>query len=122
MFSTITFSQETTNLFMRAETFRFGYKNDNGAIIWTNGINNTCDVLFKFSETQVTVFSKTPQVYHILKFDGKDGEMIKWSCVDNKGKMCKLYVTELLKYPGKLGVAIEFSDYIWTYVCRIENN
>lgn len=122
LFTTLTFSQQTTNLFLRAESLRVGYKNDSGSIVWSNNPDNTCNTLIKIVDTEVSIYSKIPQKYHILEFISNDNRMLRWSCVDNRGKLCKLYVTEMVKTPGKLGVAVEFDDYIWVYICKISSN
>jgi len=122
IFTTLTFSQQTVNLFLRAESLKVGYKNDKGSIVWANTPDNSCNTLIKIVDNEVSIYSKIPQTYHILKFVSGDNGMLRWNCVDNRGKLCELYITEMIKTPGKLGVAVEFDDYIWVYICRIKGN
>ena len=122
LFTTLTFSQQISNLFLRAESLQVGYKNDKGSIVWANNSDNTNNTLIKITDNEVSIYSKIPQVYHILKFVSNDNSMLRWSCVDNRGKLCELYVMEMTKTPGKLGVAVEFDDYIWIYICKLKGN
>ena len=53
------------------------------------------------------------------KFDGKmSNGSSRWYCSDLLGRTCNIYLGGLKSSPGYLSLTVEFSDYVWFYVCK----
>jgi len=106
---------------MRAETFELGSKNSSGNIIWDESSIKSCDILIKLEEKEAVIYSSTRQTYHVISYDGKEDGISKWYCSDDKGRYCNIYLSTSKNNPGKLALIVEFSDYLWGYICKPTN-
>lgn len=107
--------------YMRAETFELGSKNSSGNIIWDESTIKSCDILIKLEEKEAVIYSSTRQIYHVISYDGKEDGISKWYCSDDKGRYCNIYLSTSKNNPGKLALIVEFSDYLWGYICKPTN-
>lgn len=116
----ISFAQDKP-YYMRAETFELGSKNSSGNIVWDESTIKSCDILIKLEEKEAVIYSSTRQIYHVISYDGKEDGISKWYCSDDKGRYCNIYLSTSKNNPGKLALIVEFSDYIWGYICKPTN-
>jgi hypothetical protein len=107
--------------YMRAETFELGSKNSSGKIVWDESTIKSCNILIKLEEKEAVIYSSTKQVYHVISYDGKEGGVSRWYCSDDRGRTCNIYLSGSKSQPGKLGLVVEFSDYLWCYICNPTN-
>lgn len=107
--------------YMRAETFQLGTKTSSGNVIWNESTLKSCDILIKLEEKEAVIYSNTKQVYHVISYDGNEGDISKWYCSNENGKTCNVYLLINKNQPEKLGFVVEFSDYLWSYICRPTN-
>jgi hypothetical protein len=107
--------------YMRAETFELGTKNLNGNIVWDESTIKSCDILIKLENKEAVIYSSTKQIYHVISYDGKEDGINKWYCSDYGGRTCNIYLSASKNNPGKLALIVEFSDYIWGYICKPTN-
>jgi len=107
--------------YMRAETFELGSKNSSGDIVWDESTIKSCDILIKLEEKEAVIYSKTNQKYHVISYSGKEDDISKWYCSDDKGRTCNIYLFGIKDKPGKLALIVEFSDYLWGYICSPTN-
>ena len=107
--------------YMRAETFELGSKNSSGNIVWDESTIKSCDILIKLEEKEAVIYSSTRQIYHVISYDGKEDGISKWYCSDDKGRYCNIYLSTSKNNPGKLALIVEFSDYLWGYICKPSN-
>jgi hypothetical protein len=121
LITAITFAQDKP-FYMRAESFEFGTKDSEGNITWNKSEINPCDNLIKLEDKEAVIYSSTKQIYHVISYDGKEDGVSRWYCTNDAGSKCNLYLSRMTKQPGKLGLIIEFSDYVWCYVCTPTNN
>jgi hypothetical protein len=112
----ISFAQDKP-YYMRAETFESGYKNSNGDIVWNESTIQSCSIIIKLEEKEAVIHSSITQVYNVLLYNGNKDGISKWYCSDYRGRSCNLYLLESKKNPGKMSLIIEFSDYVWAYIC-----
>ena len=114
----LTFSQSAP-YYVRAEAFQMGSKDSKNNVTWDNKTYRECDVLIKLNETDITIYSQTRQEYHVISFDGKlSNGSRRWYCSDLLGRTCNFYLGSLKSSPGYLSVTVEFSDYVWFYICK----
>jgi hypothetical protein len=66
----------------------------------------------------VTIYSKTSQVYNVITIVTKSDEGNQWCCLDDKGVRCNIYFMPLKNNPDKLTLGVEYSDYVWYYICK----
>jgi hypothetical protein len=118
--TTLMYSQDKP-FYMRAETFEFGSKNSNGDVVWDESTIKSCDILIKLEEKEAVIYSSTKQIYHVISYDGKEGDISRWYCSDEKGRTCNIYLSSIKNQSGKLGLIVEFSDYLWSYICKPTN-
>jgi hypothetical protein len=104
--------------YMRAETFEMGSKDSSGNIVWDESTIKSCDILIKLENKEAVIYSSTRQIYHVISYDGKEDDISKWYCSDDKGRYCNIYLSASKNNPGKLALIVEFSDYIWGYICK----
>ena len=116
----VSFGQDKP-FYMRAETFELGSKTSSGNVIWDESTIKSCDILIKLEEKEAVIYSSSKQVYHVISFDGKEGDISRWYCSDDKGRTCNIYLSSIKNQPGKLGLIVEFSDYLWSYICKPTN-
>lgn len=121
LLSMISFGQDKP-FYMRAETFELGTKNSEGVVVWNESTIKSCDILIKLEEKEAVIYSKTTQKYHVISYDGKINGVSRWYCSNDDGATCNLYLSDVKNQPGKLGLLIEFSDYVWFYICKPTNN
>jgi hypothetical protein len=107
--------------YMRADTFELGSKDTSGKIVWDVSTIKSCDILIKLEEKEAVIYSSTRQIYHVISFTGKEDGISKWYCSDDKGNTCNLYLSASKNNPGKLALIVEFSDYLWGYICKPTN-
>ena len=107
--------------YMRAETFELGSKNSSGNIVWDESTIKSCDILIKLEEKEAVIYSSNRQIYHVISYDGKEDGISKWYCSDDKGRYCNIYLSTSKNNPGKLALIVEFSDYLWGYICKPTN-
>jgi hypothetical protein len=115
--TTLVFSQDKPFL-IRAETFQAGVIDYKGEVVWDKSTIKNCDILIKLEDSKVTVYSKTSQVYSVITLVTKSDEGNEWCCLDDKGNRCNIYIMPLKSDPNKLTLGIEYSDYVWYYICR----
>ena len=114
----LTFGQDEP-YYIRAESFELGEKNSNSIVVWDDSTFRESNVLIKLDEHDVTIYSKTEQHYHVISFDGKtDNGSNRWYCSDSRGKTCNIYLMALKSSPGYMSLTVEFSDFVWFYVCK----
>ena len=116
----ISFAQDKP-YYMRADTFELGSKDSSGNIVWDVSTIKSCDILIKLEEKEAVIYSSTRQIYHVISFSGKEDGISKWYCSDDKGYTCNLYLSASKNNPGKLALIVEFSDYLWGYICKPTN-
>lgn len=116
----ISFAQDKP-FYMRADTFELGSKDLSGNIVWDVSTVKSCDILIKLEEKEAVIYSSTRQIYHVITFSGKEDGISKWYCSDDIGNTCNLYLSASENNPGKLTLIIEFSDYLWGYICKPTN-
>jgi hypothetical protein len=104
--------------YMRADTFELGSKDTSGNIVWDVSTIKSCDILIKLEEKEAVIYSSTRQIYHVISFSGKEDGISKWYCSDDRGKTCNIYLSASKNNPGKLALIVEFSDYLWGYICK----
>ena len=118
--TTLMYSQDNP-FYMRAETFELGSKNSNGDVVWDESTIKSCDILIKLEDKEVVIYSSTKQIYHVISYDGKEGDISRWYCSDDKGRTCNIYLSSIKNQYRKLGLIVEFSDYLWSYICKPTN-
>jgi len=116
----ISFAQDKP-YYMRADTFEMGSKDSSGNIVWDESTIKSCDILIKLGEKEAVIYSKTRQIYHVISYDGEEDGISKWYCSDEKGRTCNIYLLGIKDNSGKLGLIVEFSDYLWGYICKPTN-
>jgi hypothetical protein len=116
----ISFGQDKP-FYMRADTFQLGSKNSSGDIVWDESTIKSCDILIKLEEKEAVIYSSVKQVYHVISYDGKEDNISRWYCSDDKGRTCNIYLSSIKNQPGKMGFIVEFSDYLWSYICKPTN-
>lgn len=116
----ISFAQDKP-YYMRADTFELGSKDSSGNIVWDESTIKSCDILIKLEEKEAVIYSKTKQIYHVIYYSGKEDDISKWYCSDDNGRTCNIYLFGIKDKPGKLALIVEFSDYLWGYICSPTN-
>lgn len=107
--------------YMRAETFELGSKNSSGDIVWDELTIKSCDILIKLESKEAVIYSKTKQIYHVISYSGKEDDISKWYCSDDEGRACNIYLSGSKNNSGKMVLIVEFSDYLWGYICKPTN-
>ena len=107
--------------YMRADTFELGSKDSSNNVVWDESTIKYCDILIKLEDKEVIVYSSTKQIYHVISYDGKEDDISRWYCSDGEGRNCNIYLLSSKNNPGKLTLIIEFSDYLWGYICKPTN-
>jgi hypothetical protein len=107
--------------YMRAETFEMGSKDSSGNIVWDESTIKSCDILIKLENKEAVIYSSTKQIYHVISYGGKEDDISRWYCSDDGGRTCNIYLMGIKDNPGKLALIVEFSDYIWGYICKPTN-
>ena len=116
----LTFGQNP--YYMRGKSFQIGEKDTSGKITWDSTIISDCDILIKLDDKQVTVYSKVTQQYQVISYDGKmESGASRWYCSDKNGKTCNIYLMPTNNLPGYISFTVEFSDFIWFYICKPSN-
>lgn len=121
VFTTIISFGQDKPFYMRAETFQLGSKTSSGNVIWDDTTIKSCDILIKLEEKEAVIYSNTKQIYHVISYDGKEDNISRWYCSDDKGRTCNIYLSSIKNHSGKLGLIVEFSDYLWSYICKPTN-
>lgn len=115
----LSFGQSSS--YLRAESFKIGDRYSSGKIVWDESTTTPCDILIKLDDNSVTIYSKERQIYKVISMTTNSNQGGQWYCVDNKGFNCNIYLISLKNLPGKLALGVEYSDYVWYYVCHSDN-
>lgn len=112
------FSQEVG--FARAHEFTIGQRDfSTNEIVW-NGTPTVVDILIKLEDDKVTIFSKEQQIYRVVAKIRDEESIITYRMLDSNGISCNFHMgssgTE-----GSIYIAIEYSDYAWMYLTKIDN-
>jgi hypothetical protein len=111
LLTTYGFSQPT---YVRSYSFSYGIKNDStGKVDWSESIKT--NVLIKYLNNTITIYSKDEQVYRTIGGGEKLSESTKFLCVDPDGKRCFTYVGHNLE-TNTLYLLIEYTDISWIYL------
>jgi len=111
LLTTYGFSQPT---YVRSYSFSYGIKNDStGKVDWSESINT--NVLIKYLNNTITIYSKDEQVYRTIGGGEKLTESTKFLCVDPDGKRCFTYLGHNLE-TNTLYLLIEYTDISWIYL------
>ena len=111
LLTTYGFSQPT---YVRSYSFSYGTKNDStGKVDWSESTKT--NVLIKYLNNTITIYSKDEQVYRTIGGGEKLTESTKFLCVDPDGKKCFIYVGHNLE-TNTLYLLIEYTDISWIYL------
>lgn len=111
------FSQQPPT-YARAYLWSIGYRSqETDNIVW-NPESVPCDILIRFDEKEVVVYSKTVQRYHIIQKIVNIKNSSIYRMVDSNGVVCNYYVGNLDS--GALYISIEYQDISWVYFISIE--
>jgi hypothetical protein len=111
LLTTYGFSQPT---YVRSYSFSYGIKNDStGKVDWSESIKT--NVLIKYLNSTITIYSKDEQVYRTIGGGEKLSESTKFLCVDPDGKRCFTYLGHNLE-TNTLYLLIEYTDISWIYL------
>ena len=111
LLTTYGFSQPT---YARSYSFSYGIKNDStGKVDWNESIKT--NVLIKYLNSTITIYSKEEQVYRTIGGGEKLTESTKFLCVDPDGKRCFTYLGHNLE-TNTLYLLIEYTDISWIYL------
>ena len=113
----LSFSQEVG--FARATEFYIGRRDVNQEIIW-NGTPSVVDILIKLEDDKVTIFSKEVQVYRVVAKIRDEESIITYRMLDLNGINCNFHMGPS-ETQGKIFIAIEYSDYAWMYLTKIDD-
>lgn len=105
------FSQAT---YVRAYSFSYGIKNEStGKVDWSE--STYTNVLIKYLNSVITIYSKDEQVYRTIGSGEKLSESTKFLCIDPDGKRCFTYLGHNLE-TNTLYLLIEYTDISWIYL------
>ena len=111
LLTTYGFSQPT---YARSYSFSYGIKNDStGKVDWSESTKT--NVLIKYLNNTITIYSKDEQVYRTIGGGEKLTESTKFLCVDPEGKRCFTYLGHNLE-TNTLYLLIEYTDISWIYL------
>jgi len=111
LLTTYGFSQPT---YARSYSFSYGIKNDStGKVDWSESTKT--NVLIKYLNSTITIYSKDEQVYRTIGGGEKLTESTKFLCVDPDGKRCFTYLGHNLE-TNTLYLLIEYTDISWIYL------
>jgi len=111
LLTTYGFSQPT---YARGYSFSYGIKNDStGKVDWSESTKT--NVLIKYLNSTITIYSKDEQVYRTIGGGEKLTESTKFLCVDPDGKRCFTYLGHNLE-TNTLYLLIEYTDISWIYL------
>lgn len=111
LLTTYGFSQPT---YVRAYSFSYGIKNEStGKVDWSE--STYTNVLIKYLNSVITIYSKDEQVYRTIGSGEKLSESTKFLCVDPDGKRCFTYLGHNLE-TNTLYLLIEYTDISWIYL------
>ena len=117
--STLCFSQVT-----KFKTTSLSIKSKNEVTNkWSNWSEpESADILISIDLTteRIKIFSKTEQVYDIIKYYDKDtdsdgDETLSFQCVDKEGLKCIVRFVILNSKNGQRQLYIDYSDIMWMY-------
>jgi len=116
LLTTYGFSQ---SLYVRSYSFCVGIKNDStGKRDW--GVPIKSNILIKYNDNAITIYSKEEQVYRTISGGEKLTESTKFLCVDPDGKKCFAYLGHNLE-TNTLYLLIEYGDLSWIYLTKSED-
>jgi hypothetical protein len=111
LLTTYGFSQPT---YVRGYSFSYGIKNDStGKVDWSESTKT--NILIKYLNSTITIYSKDEQVYRIIGGGEKLSESTRFLCVDPDGKKCFTYLGHNLE-TNTLYLLIEYTDISWIYL------
>lgn len=110
----ITLTGFTQPTYVRAYSFSYGMKDETTRKVdWEKPIET--NLLIKYQENSITVYSKEEQVYRTIGSSDKLEESTKFLCVDSNGKKCIIYIGHNLE-TNTLYLIIEYDDISWIYL------
>jgi len=115
--SLLSFSQEIG--FARATELYTGYRDTNQEIVW-NGCPTTVDILIKLEDDKVTIFSQQTQIYRVVGKLHDEDSYITYRMVDLQGGNCNFHMGPS-ETQGYIFIAIEYNDYAWMYLTKIDD-
>jgi len=115
--SLLSFSQEIG--FARATELYTGYRDTNQEIVW-NGSPTTVDILIKLEDDKVTIFSQHMQVYRVVAKLRDEESIITYRMLDSDGVNCNFHMGPS-ETQGFIFIAIEYSDYAWMYLTKMDD-
>ena len=74
------------------------------------------EIIVKFNDHEIIVYSEEHQVYQILKEMGRKEDTVMWKAMDKKGSYCWIFSTILTE--TDIALTIRYNDYAWMYICR----
>jgi hypothetical protein len=84
--------------------------------------SNPSNVLIELGNNKLTIFTKDKQTYRAISKKIVNDNKVVWYCLNSDGLTCNVYVIfdeeTLSEYDWK--IAVEFSDYSWVYICKME--
>lgn len=113
----LSFSQEVG--FARATELYTGYRDTNNEIVW-NGSPSSVDILIKLEDDKVTIFSQQLQVYRVVTKLRDEDSYITYRMLDSNGINCNFHMGPS-ETQGYIFIAIEYSDYAWMYLTKIDD-
>jgi len=105
LFTIISFSQS----WAKAVSLTIGTRDDESSkFMWGETKQLSGDILVKFDDQEVTIYTEDIQFYQTLKpeYFTEDGNGSYWFAVDEEIKRCKLY----MYYKGGNVIMIEYDD------------
>jgi len=105
LFTTLTFAQ----VWAKAVSLTIGTRDDESSkFTWGETKQLSGDILVKFDDQEVTIYTEDIQFYQTLKpeYFTEDGNGSYWFAVDEERKRCKLY----MYYKGGNVIMIEYDD------------
>ena len=114
--SLLSFSQEVG--FARAVELYTGYRDTNQEIVW-NGLPTDVDILIKLEDDKVTIFSQELQVYRVVAKTHDEDSYITYRMLDLNGSNCNFHMGPS-ETQGYIFIAIEYNDYAWMYLTKID--
>ena len=115
LISKLCFSEPT---YARAYLFSTGFRDESTNQIFWNGNPKECDILIRFENNDLTIYSKTIQKYHVIKKTDSDNKSSVFRSVDKNGVICNFYIGKL--DDGLIFLCVEYSDVSWIYFINME--
>jgi aromatic ring-cleaving dioxygenase len=117
LFTTLLFAQDT--YYLRSKEIIIGEIINNKLNIIES---DNSRVLIEMNSTKITIFTKEKQVYRLISKEKINENKVRWYCRNSEGLSCYVHILfdESASDDYVWQIGIEFSDYFWMYVCKIE--